>query len=118
MYCVVFNVVSTVFQIYFTAANASIYAFLRFFNSTLHNIISMPLVAFRQKQRTAEREELILSQLLSSTIGKNIGRAGNRTSDLLFSSLVLYRLSYGGLKLRSLLLVIFRMSKDILPCFI
>ena len=41
-------------------------------------------------------EELILSQWLSSILGENFGLAGDWTSDLLFSSPVRYRLSYGA----------------------
>ena len=37
-----------------------------------------------------------LSQWLSLILGKNISRAGDRTSNLLFSSPVSYRLSYGA----------------------
>ena len=40
------------------------------------------------------REEWILSQHLSSILRKKISRAGDRTSDLLFSSPQCYRLSY------------------------
>ena len=40
--------------------------------------------------------EWILSQWLSSILGKNIGRAGDRTSDLLFPSPQRYRPSYGA----------------------
>ena len=46
------------------------------------------------KQRTAVREEWILSQWLSSILGKNIGRAEDRTTNLLFSSPQRYRLRY------------------------
>ena len=38
----------------------------------------------------------ILSQWLSSILGENTGRAGDQTSDLLFSRLQCYRLSYGA----------------------
>ena len=48
------------------------------------------------KQHIAVREEWILSQWLSSILGKNIARAGDRTSDLLLSSQQRYRLSYGA----------------------
>ena len=54
--------------------------------STRHNIISKPLAAFAQHYRrnkwTAVREERILSQLIPSILGKNIGRCVDRTSDL------------------------------------
>ena len=42
------------------------------------------------------REEWILSQWLSSILGKNIGRAGDRTSGPLPSSPQRYRLSHGA----------------------
>ena len=42
------------------------------------------------------REEWILSQWLPSILGKNTGWAGDRTSDLLFSSSQRYRRSYGA----------------------
>ena len=45
------------------------------------------------------RKELILLQWLSSVLGKNIGRAEDRTSDLLYSSPQHYRLSYGARQL-------------------
>ena len=45
---------------------------------------------------TAVREEWILSQLLSSILRKKIGRARERTSDLLFSSPQCYLLGYGA----------------------
>ena len=48
------------------------------------------------KQRTAVREERILSKSLSSVLGKNISRAGDRARNVLFSSPVRYRLSYGA----------------------
>ena len=71
------------------APRTPIHAFLEFLTSAPHDILSKPLAAFPQplsKQRTALREEWILSQWLSSILGKNTGRAGDRTSDLLFSS--------------------------------
>ena len=46
------------------------------------------------------REEWILSQWLSSILGKNIGWAWDRTSDLLFSSLQHNWLSYGALQFK------------------
>ena len=69
--------------------------------SALHNVLSKPLAAFTQplsKQWTAVREEWILSQWLSSVLEMNIGRAGDRASDLLFSSPQSYRLIYGALQ--------------------
>ena len=48
------------------------------------------------KQCTVVRDKEILSQRLSSFLGRNIGRAGDRTIDLLFLSPVRYRLSYVG----------------------
>ena len=45
-------------------------------------------------ETTDSGERGILRQ--SSILGKNIGQAGNRTSDLLFSSPQHYRLSYGA----------------------
>ena len=45
---------------------------------------------------TTVREECILLQWLSSILGKNIGRARDRTIDLLFSSPQRYQLSYGA----------------------
>ena len=48
------------------------------------------------KQQTSVREERFLPKCLSSILGKNIGRAGNRTSDLLFLSPQRHRLSYGA----------------------
>ena len=47
------------------------------------------------KQQTVVREEWILSQWLSSILEKNIGQAGDQTSNLLFSSLQRYWLKYG-----------------------
>ena len=46
------------------------------------------------KQRRTVREEWILLQWLSSILGKNIGRARDYTSNLLFSSWQCYQLSY------------------------
>ena len=60
--------------------------------STPHNILSKPPTAcFPTKplsqQRAAVGEEWILSQWLLLILGKSISRAGDRTSDLLFSRL-------------------------------
>ena len=47
------------------------------------------------------REEWVLSQRLPSILGKNIGWAGDRTSDLLFSSPVRYLLSHAARLVRT-----------------
>ena len=71
------------------------------------------------KDWTAVKKDRILSQRLSSILGKNIARAGDRTSDLLFLSLQGYRLSFGAwqveLKLESFfcLFVFFLFSKHL-----
>ena len=82
---------STVLKLYITVASTSIHAFL-------HNILSKPLADFphdhcRKNGQWRERYESCLNDL-SSILGKNIDRAGDWTSDLLFSSLRHYRLSY------------------------
>ena len=92
---------STVFQLYCSSQCAySCFSGVLITSSTL-NIHSKPLAAFPHnhwlsKQRTAVREEWILSQWLSSIFGKNIGWTGNWTCDSLFSSLQRYQLSYGA----------------------
>ena len=53
-------------------------------------------------QQTAVQEKIILSQWLSSILGKNIGQNGNQTSDLLFSSAQRCRLSYGAQQISSM----------------
>ena len=57
--------------------------------NTQHNIPSKPLSAFPltivETIDNGSREEWILSQWLSSVLGRNIGRIENRTSDILFS---------------------------------
>ena len=66
--------------------------------SEQHNILFKPLAAFPHSHcwNNVQRwEEWVLLQWLSSNLGKNIGRAGDRTSDLLFSSSQCYPLSYG-----------------------
>ena len=69
--------------------------------STPHNILSKPLAAFPHCRNN--RHQWILSQWLSTILGKNIDRTGDRTSDLMSSSPQLYRLSYGALQLGDVL---------------
>ena len=79
-------------------ASAPIRAFLELFKPVLY-ILPKPPANFPhnhwRNNWTEMREEWILSQWLSSILGNNIGRAGDQTSDLLFSSSQRYRLSYG-----------------------
>ena len=65
--------------------------------SAPHNIVSKPLVAF-PCNHCRERKESCCNDYHQSSeripTRKNIGLAGDRTSDLLFSSPQCYRLSY------------------------
>ena len=89
---------STVFQLYH-GDQCTYPCFPEFFWPVLHNILSKPLAAFPHNhcRNNGQRwEEWILLQWPSSIFGKNIGQAGDRTRDLLFSRLQCYQLSYGA----------------------
>ena len=66
--------------------------------SALNNFLSKPLaVSHIIMNKTMDSNERGMSPDAITILGKNIGRARDRTSDFLFSSLHLYRLSKGGL---------------------
>ena len=103
----ILNCVQCCFQQYFSnivAASASIHAFCSSFNQYSVQYSFQATGCFPtyplSKLWTAMRGEWILSQWPSSILGKNIARAGNRTSHL-FSSPQHYQLSYGAWSIAS-----------------
>ena len=89
----VFNVISVI-----SWGSQSAHPFFRrvLFADTQHNVLSKTLAVFPILKRwTSVREEWLLSQGLSSILGRNIDWAGDQTSDPVFLSPVRYPLSYG-----------------------
>ena len=88
------------------SASAPIHAFLKFFlTSTPHNILCSPLAAVPYDHMTiveitdsGERRINPVAKTILNPLKENIGRAEDRTSDLLFSSLQRYRQSYRNLQ--------------------
>ena len=99
--CMMFNAVSNSISVISRwPVHLSTLLWSSFLTSIPHNILFKPLAAFprnhcRNNGQRWERNKLLL-QWQSSILGKNIGRAGYRTSDLLFSRLQRYQLIHGA----------------------
>ena len=106
--CIVFNAVFNSISVIYRSGQGTYPCFPGVpSTSILHNILTKSLAAFprnhsRNNRQRWERNESCRSDYHQSLQWwilvniKNIGRAGDRTSDLLFSSLQPYRLSYGA----------------------